>query len=173
MKWKLNFKIRIHVFFHYLPRLFSSLSFGEFIRMLKSLNLFLSKLQHNKFAKVGSGHRLDLYVPSYPSRAFFTACDKFTVFEGKLPCTGALLSVTNACTFKCQHCYQRLDKGEDVQLKLLIDTAKYLQNHGVCFFNIEGGDPFLKFDRLKALCDAIDDRSEIWVNSTGYTFCTS
>jgi MoaA/NifB/PqqE/SkfB family radical SAM enzyme len=35
------------------------------------------------------------------------------------------------------------------------------------FFNIEGGEPFLVFDRLLKLVNAIDNRSEILVNSTG------
>jgi MoaA/NifB/PqqE/SkfB family radical SAM enzyme len=38
---------------------------------------------------------------------------------------------------------------------------------GIAFFNIEGGEPFLTYDRLRRVCEAIDDRSEIWINSTG------
>ena len=34
-------------------------------------------------------------------------------------------------------------------------------------FDIEGGEPFLRFDRLLKLLEALDDRCEIWVNSTG------
>ena len=37
----------------------------------------------------------------------------------------------------------------------------------MAFFNIEGGEPFLVYDRLKSVCAAIDRRSEVWVNSTG------
>jgi MoaA/NifB/PqqE/SkfB family radical SAM enzyme len=69
---------------------------------------------------------------------------------------------------KCEYCYQRRDTGKDIELDLLIATAKKLQDMGIALFSIEGGEPFLRYDRLKALCDAIDDRSEIWVNSTGW-----
>lgn len=169
MKMFLNVKIKLHVFFHYLHLVCRrQLAPSHFIGLLRRLNLFLSKLQHNKFGRIGSGIRLDLYVPSYPSRAFFTACDKFRTFGEKPPCTGALLSVTSACSFACEHCYQRFDKGGDMELSLLVETAKRLQDMGICFFNIEGGEPFLKFDRLKSVCDVLDDRSEIWINSTGY-----
>lgn len=169
MKIFTNLKIKLHVFFHYLLLVLKGeLPLRHFIPLLGRLNLFLSKLQHNKFGCIGSQVRLDLYVPSYPGKAFFTACDKFRTFGEKPPCTGALLSVTSACPFACEHCYQRLDKGGDMELELLVDTAKQLQEMGVCFFNIEGGEPFLKFERLKAVCDVIDDRSEIWINSTGY-----
>ena len=162
-----QWRVIIGVFFHYLPEL-SKLGFKNFKVLLRRLLLLLSKLKHNKYIKFGKGIRLDLYVPSFPSKAFFTACDKFKVFDGsKFPCTGALISITKACQFKCVHCYQRLDKGADTPLPVLIEVVKNLQNKGVAFFNIEGGDPFLTYDRLKDVCDSIDDRSEIWVNSTG------
>jgi len=60
-----------------------------------------------------------------------------------------------------------LDKGKDTDINLLVDAAKYLQNSGMGFFNIEGGEPFLVYERLKTLCHAIDKRSEILINSTG------
>lgn len=169
MKIFINLRIKLHVFFHYLFLMFKGeLEAKYFIRLLARLNLFISKLQHNKFGRIGSQIRLDLYVPSYPGKAFFTACDKFCTFGKKTPSTGALLSVTSACAFECEHCYQRMDKGSDMELDLLVDTAKQLQEMGVCFFNIEGGEPFLRFERLKAVCDVIDERSEIWINATGY-----
>jgi MoaA/NifB/PqqE/SkfB family radical SAM enzyme len=84
-----------------------------------------------------------------------------------LPCTVALISVTSACTYHCEHCYQRFDKGKDVDIEFLKTTVKSLQDSGIAFFNIEGGEPFLTFDRLLDVCNVIDDRSEIWINSTG------
>ncbi|MDR3212665.1 MAG: radical SAM protein [Azoarcus sp.] len=168
MKRVWNLVIRLHVFFHYLPRFIGRPR--RFLALLGRLDLLLNKLQHNKFAPIGKGLRLDLYVPSYPGKAFFKACDKFCVFDGgKSPCTGVLLSVTNACPYACEHCYQRFDTGRDVDIALLTDTAKRLQAMGVCFFNIEGGEPFVRYERLKALCAAIDcNTAEIWVNSTGH-----
>lgn len=140
----------------------------KFILTLRRLHCFIGKLEHNKFARIGANIRLDMYVPGFPSKAFYTACRKFSVFHEKLPCVVALVSVTSACTYHCEHCYQRFDLGKDVDLDKLISAVKSLQNHGVAFFNIEGGEPFLTFDRLLALCRSIDDRSEIWVNSTGH-----
>ncbi len=169
MKQWILLKVKMAVFFHYLPLVFrKELSIQRFAALIRRLLLFLSKISHNKFTKIGNQVRLDLYVPNFSSKAFFVACDKFKTFGEKLPCTGVLVSITNACAFRCKHCYQRFDKGADVSLDLVVDAVKYLQKAGVCFFNIEGGDPFLKFDRLKAVCDAISDSAEIWVNSTGY-----
>ncbi len=164
----LNFKIKITVFFYFLPKVFiGKISIKKFILFLKKLLFFLSKLQHNKFVKIGKFSRLGLYIPGFASKAFFTVCKKFLTFNEKLPNTTALISITSSCRFNCEHCYQKYDLGKDIDINLLIPVIKYLQNLGVAFFNIEGGDPFLKFERLKKVCEAIDSRSEIWVNSTG------
>ncbi len=161
-------KVKIHVFLHFFKAFLQDKNLKCFILILLRLNYFLGKLMHNKFVQIGNNVRMDMYVPGFPSPAFYTACHKFAVFNGKLPCVVALVSVTSACTYHCAHCYQRFDIGKDVELSKLLAAVKYFQDSGVAFFNIEGGEPFLTFDRLMAVCNQIDDRSEIWINSTGH-----
>ena len=146
-----------------LPRL----SPRRFLLFLRRLLLFLSKLGHNKFVRIGSDTRLDLYVPSFPREAFYLACRKFLAFDEPLPCATVLLSVTSGCRFSCPHCYQRMDRGKDMPLEVLVSIVRELQERGIAFFNVEGGEPFLVYERLKQVCAAIDGRSEVWVNSTG------
>jgi MoaA/NifB/PqqE/SkfB family radical SAM enzyme len=161
-------RLKIEIFLHFLPAFFSGrMKFGRFFTFLKRLLFFLAKLSHNKFARIGKMTRIDLYVPGFPGPAFYTACEKFSVLRQKLPCATALISVTSACRYDCPHCYQRFDRGKDMPIETLISAVRYLQNLGVAFFNIEGGDPFLVYERLKRVCAAIDMRSEIWINSTG------
>ena len=163
-----NLKVKLAVLIHFLPEILPGrLGPKKFTAFCRRLLYFLSKIQDNKFAQINEGVKLDLYVPEFPSRAFYTACEKFKEFDDKLPCTTALISITSACRFECEHCYQRLDKGADVDLDVLIEIVQELQEKGIAFFNIEGGDPFLRYERLQRVCAAIDDRSEIWVNSTG------
>lgn len=167
---KVLFATRMKAFllFYYLPEISKGrISVRRYILFLKRLLYFLSKIYHNKFVKIGNAVRLGLYIPRFPSQAFFTACRKFMVFDAKLPCTTVLISVTSACRFKCEHCYQRNDLGKDVDIDLTIAAARQLKNLGISFFNIEGGEPFLVYDRLKKLCTAIGKDAEIWVNSTG------
>ena len=176
--------LKITIFFHFLPLLLRRraqagsggpasappprrLSPRQFVMFLRRLLLFLSKLDHNKFVKIGSATRMDLYVPSFPTEAFYAGCNKFLVFDQPLPCVTVLVSVTSACRFSCPHCYQRRDHGRDVALDTLVAVVRRLQDRGIAFFNIEGGEPFLVYDRLKSVCAAIDRRSEVWVNSTG------
>lgn len=137
------------------------------IRYMKRLLFFLSKMKENKYARTTLGIKVNLYVPAFPSKAYFYACKKMLHFEGELPAITALVSVTSACRYDCEHCYQKLDKGKDVDIDVLVDTVKKMQDRGVAFFNIEGGEPFLVYPRLKKVCDAIDRRSEILINSTG------
>ncbi|TGE36328.1 radical SAM protein [Desulfosporosinus fructosivorans] len=167
-KTKFNLKLKINIFFHHIPVLCKrEISFTGFILLLKRLLLFVSKMQHNKFVNIDGKTRLGLYVPGYPSQAFYTACHKFSQFSEKMPCTTVLLSITSACPYHCNYCYQKLDKGKDVELETLIKTVRKLQEMGIAFFNIEGGEPFIVYERLKRVCTVIDARSEIWINSTG------
>ena len=169
--WKktvFNLKLKISIFFHYIPVLMKGdISFKGFILLLKRLLLFVSRVQHNKFVKINGLTRLGLYVPGFPSQAFNTSCEKFSQFSEKMPCTTVLLSITSACPYNCNYCYQKLDRGKDVEIETLIRTVRKLQEMGIAFFNIEGGEPFLVYERLKSLCSVIDTRSEIWINSTG------
>lgn len=163
-----NLRLEISIFFHFIPQLLQGrMSLRRFVLFLKRLLLFLSKIQHNKFVSIDGKTRLGLYIPGFPSPAFYTACKKFSQFNEKMPCTTVLLSVTAACPYNCRHCYQKYDAGKDLDIDILLKTVRKLQEMGIAFFNIEGGEPFLVYDRLKSVCSVIDARSEIWINSTG------
>lgn len=164
-----NLRLKVSIFFHFVPQLLrGDSSLRRFVLFLKRLLLLLSRIQHNKFVNIGGKTRLGLYIPGFPSKAFYTSCKKFSEFNEKMPCTTVLLSVTSACPYNCQHCYQRHDLGKDLDIDVLIRMVKKLQEMGIAFFNIEGGEPFLVYERLKSICSLIDDRSEIWINSTGF-----
>lgn len=159
-------RIIIHVPVHYLlmPGFFSSLA--AYFRFLFRAFRLLMAFRHNKIVKVLNGYKLHLYLPAYPSRAFFYAIESKLIKTPPGP-TSIVFSMTKACQYKCQHCYQHKDKGKDLDDDLLIKTALEVRDIGVSMFDIEGGEPFLRFDRLLKLVQALDDLSEIWVNSTG------
>lgn len=162
-------RIKLRGFLHYTARfLTGKFKAGHYFRIMKRLLYFFSKMKENKYVKIGRLTKVNLYVPFFPTKAFYTACDKVTVFDEKMPSVSVLVSVTSACRFNCEHCYQKYDKGKDVDIEALVNVVRMLQDKGVAFFNIEGGEPFLVFDRLLRVCQAIDDRSEILINSTGY-----
>lgn len=159
-------RIIFHIPCHYLtrPHFFRSpVDYGRFLcRALRLLLVF----RHNKVVRVFNGYKLHLYLPAYPSRAFFYALESKLLRTPSGPTT-IVFSMTKACDYKCGHCYQRRDGGHDVEDELLIRTALAARDHGVAMFDIEGGEPFMRYDRLLRLVRALDDRTEIWINSTG------
>ena len=160
--------LKMNVAFYIVRKYLFKIRFLNLLNILKRLDFFIGKIKHNKFIDINGLTKLNLYIPAFPSKAFYTACEKFTVFDDKLPCTTVLISITSACPYHCEHCYQKLDQGKDVDIEILIEVVKKLQKMGIAFFNIEGGEPFIKFDRLEKICSVIDKRSEIWINSTGF-----
>ncbi|MEL7564114.1 MAG: radical SAM protein [Dehalobacterium sp.] len=162
-------RVRISMFFKFLPQLvMGRIGVRRFVMFLRRLLFFLDKMKHNKFVQIGLNTRINLYCPGFPSEGFYTACRKFMVFDKKMPCTTVLISLTSACPYHCRHCYQKYDQGKDVDINVMVDTVKILQDMGIAFFNIEGGEPFLVYERLKRVCEVIDYRSEVWINSTGF-----
>src|SRR5664279_5557132 len=122
-------RIKLLVFFHYSGRLLAGKTrFNHYFRILRRLLYFISKMKENKYVKIGKLTKINLYVPFFPTKAFYTACDKVTVFDEKLPAVSVLVSVTSACRFKCEHCYQKYDKGKDVNIDSLVNVIGILQN---------------------------------------------
>lgn len=139
---------------------------AEYLRfLLRALRLLLL-FRHNKVVHVSGGWKLHLYLPAYPSRAFFYAIESKLLRRPVGPTT-VVYSMTKACGYRCPHCYQKEDTGADLDDETLQATAGLIQDSGVAMFDIEGGEPFLRFRRLLELVQVLDDRSEIWVNSSG------
>jgi MoaA/NifB/PqqE/SkfB family radical SAM enzyme len=137
-----------------------------YVRFLARALRLLLVFRHNKIVRTARGFKLHLYLPAYPSPAFFHALDSKLLRAPPGPTT-VVFSMTRACDYRCRHCYQRRDGGADVEEERLLRTARAVRDAGVAFFNIEGGEPFLRFDRLLHLVQALDERCEIWINSTG------
>jgi MoaA/NifB/PqqE/SkfB family radical SAM enzyme len=159
-------RIMVHIPCHYAvrPRLFRCpAGYGRFLIRARRLLLVF---RHNKVVRVYNGWKLHLYLPAYPSPAFFWALESKLLRTPPGPTT-VVYSMTKACDYKCAHCYQRRDGGADVEEELMIRTAQAVRDSGVAMFDIEGGEPFLRYDRLLRLVCALDERTEVWINSTG------
>lgn len=139
---------------------------AAYLRFLSRALRLLLVFRDNKPVKVPGGWKIDLYLPAYPSRAFFRSLESKLLNSPPQPLT-VVFSMTKACSYKCGHCYQRKDSGEDLPEELLIKTAREMQAAGVAMFDIEGGEPLLRLPRLLALLRSLDDRSELWMNTTG------
>lgn len=133
--------------------------------LLRALRLLLV-FRDNKPVRTAAGWKIDLYLPAYPSPAFFYALEAKLLSAVPMPLT-VVFSLTKACGYKCAHCYQRRDGGEDLPEDLLLKAAREMRDLGVAMFDIEGGEPLLRLPRLLNLLRSLDARSELWINTTG------
>ena len=166
----LDFRMGITIFAKYFIFLCQGkINLKQYLIFVRRILLLSKVLSYNKAVRIDNVYKMHLYLPSFPSKAFYKAMDKFlAVGEETFPTT-VLLSMTKACGYHCTHCYQKNDGGEDLPEDTLIKVAQQIQNVGVSMFDIEGGEPLLKFDRLLKLVQSLDDKNEIWVNTTGHT----
>ncbi len=163
---------KLYIFFAYSKRLLSGkISLAQFVFFMRRLLLLYDRMKINKVVKTRGVYKTHIYLPAFPTRAFFIALDKFLARGGDLlglyP-TSVLLSTTKACNHRCPHCYQRLDESQPMPLDKLREIGRQIQNLNISFINIEGGEPLADFARLAVLLEAIDpERSEMWVNTNG------
>ncbi len=166
LKGLIYLRIILHIPFHYgfRPHFFSSPV--AYIRFLRRALQLLLVFRHNKIVRVFNGYKLHLYLPAYPSKAFFYAIESKLLKSPPGPTT-VVFSMTKACPYHCEHCYQKKDGAADLDESLMIQTALAVKDAGVAMFDIEGGEPFARYSRLLKLVQSLDERSEIWINTTG------
>jgi MoaA/NifB/PqqE/SkfB family radical SAM enzyme len=159
----------LSIFFRYTGFLLKrKISFKQYILFFKRMILLQIRFRYNKVIRIGNVYKLHLYLPAFPSVAFFHALKRFLMLKGEPSPVSVLLSVTKACTYNCPHCYQKMDTGSELSDDRLNEVAKEMQSLGISFFNIEGGEPLLKFDKLLKLVRSLDERAEVWVNTNGF-----
>jgi MoaA/NifB/PqqE/SkfB family radical SAM enzyme len=151
---------------HVAVQYFFRLPWKEYVPFIRRAWTLLRTFRHNRIVRTRKGYKLQLYLPAYPSMAFFRALENKLLRQPPAP-TSIVFSMTRACTYHCPHCYQKKEQGPDISDSLLLDTLKAVHDAGVSFYNIEGGDPFLRFERLLAMLQQLDSGAEIWVNTTG------
>ena len=165
-KWLIYFRIAIHVALHFFVKAIRGkmppLRYPAFL--FRAL-VFLFALRHSKIVKLRSTYKIHLYIPAYPKPSFFYTLEK--LYRNDPGPATVVLSMTRACSYNCPHCYQQKDSGQDLDMNLLIDAASAMQKLGVTMFDIEGGEPLARIDRLLELMNSLDYRAEIWINTTG------
>lgn len=164
-----HFKLKIYTLFYFLPKIIiGEIRLSDFIAFLKKMTLISEKMGDNKIIKINNKFKMDIFLPRFPSKSFFQNLENIIKYSRDEYVFSAMISITYACPYNCPHCYQRLDKGNDIELSLLLNTLKQIQDKGIANITFQGGEPFLRYDRLLEAVKVIDNRTEIWINSTGY-----
>ena len=137
-------------------------------RVLLCASKFTGIFFRHRLLRLPSGeYKLDFYMPRYPSEAFFLAMEDKVLHRPPRP-VSVVLSVTKACAYHCPHCYQRRDPSEELPLETLVENVRKMREFGVVAWAVEGGEPLLRFERLRAVLRELSGL-EVWVNSTGFS----
>ena len=151
---------------HFLPQVRRLGGFRKYVRLLMRAARLTRIFYVHKLLRLPDGrHKLDFYLPAYPSEAFFRTMETKLAEVPPRPAT-VVLSVTRACRYRCPHCYQGKDSAEEMPLERLLEVVRELREFGITAWAVEGGDPLLRFDRLLPVLQELSG-SEVWVNSTG------
>ena len=164
--------LKLYVFLRYTKYLlYGKINLKQYMVFLKRALLFLDTVKINKIVKTLGVYKMHLYFPAFPTPAFLLALDKFLVLKkddlNPYP-VSVLLSIGKGCGYNCKHCYQRFDKREELPLEDLKKLVKQLIELKISFINIEGGEPLVKFNRLIEVMKVINNKAEVWVNTTGF-----
>ena len=73
----------------------------QLISFLKRIFLLSGVLRYNKAVCINATYKLHLYLPAFPTKAFYTAIDKFLTVQGDAAPMSVLLSMTKACGYAC------------------------------------------------------------------------
>jgi len=140
------------------------------IRLLQRIGL-------TKVVRVGRHYHFSLVEPRWPSKAY----DRLMANGGlNLGAAGtpakpqidlAVLAITRACEYRCQHCYERPSLGarKGVTVSRWKGVIEELQGIGVSVVALSGGEPLGDFQStLELLAGADKTRSDFHLYTSGH-----
>lgn len=140
------------------------------IAKLTLLEQVLVKYRHA--VKFGDQIVLDSAYPPYPSPAFDKRLSNYLnhLDMTMVPSGIVSLSTTNSCPYSCSFCSTnaRHDLSTDVDEELLGRTIDTMQELGVPFLILHGGEPFYRYDRFLHLVKHVRPETCLWLFTTGY-----
>jgi len=140
------------------------------IAKLTLLEQILVKYRH--IVKFGNQIVLDSTYPPYPSLAFDKRLSNYlnNLDMTTVPSGIVSLSTTNSCPYACPFCSTnaRRDPATDLDEELVARTIETIQDLGVPFIILHGGEPFFRYDRFLRLVKHVRSDTCLWLFTTGY-----
>lgn len=130
----------------------------------------------DRVIRFGSGYVISSFLPPLPSRAFTTfltgGTDRSSLFTDlaylrrSAPLT-VHVCITQRCFYRCKHCGATTpaDK-DDLTTAQWIRALRSIQDAGVAYAAISGGEPLLRSD-LEEILGALDDRTTLLMFTNG------
>jgi len=137
----------------------------SFLAMHRTSRAYSAKL---KPVRLGDSVKLGLYLPHWPSKALDARFDRGLSSNGVHHHEQVMLSVTDACPYRCPHCFNDRKKKPPMPLGRLRELVREIQDVGGSWICIHGGEPLVDMERTMAVVETADSRSEVWVATTGF-----
>jgi MoaA/NifB/PqqE/SkfB family radical SAM enzyme len=146
----------------------------------KLTRIFDAAARGERVVKFKDQYVVSSWTPPIPSRAFLTfvqgGLSKETLFSDlahgrRSAPLSAHVCITARCMYRCEHCGATTpDRNAELTKDQWIRVMAQLQDLGVAFIGISGGEPLIR-DDLEEIIASIDDRSTtlMFTNGFGYT----
>jgi MoaA/NifB/PqqE/SkfB family radical SAM enzyme len=140
---------------------------------------FMHFMTGRKYAKFDGKTFLEMYLPCSPGPIFDQMVASKFLHADRDKEVGFIstvdLAITDACMFRCEHCYasEALGKKNDLDLEQWMAIIDGFQKGGAGVFTIVGGEPLLRFDDLLLLIAHARAKSDCWLVTTGFGLTAS
>ncbi len=121
-----------------------------------------------KPVRFGPSVKVGLYMPHWPSAALEARVRRALNANGTCHHEQVMLSVTDACPYKCPHCFNDRGPQPPMTVRQLRELVGEIQQIGGSWICIHGGEPLVDLPRTMAVVEAADERSEVWLATTGF-----
>ena len=139
------------------------------------LDQFQDRKKLSKFAKVDNRYYWSYTGPHWPSAIQKTylldELNRVIPFSNdKTGLRVLYFAITIHCPLDCEHCleWDRLNQGREIELSVIIQRIQEIQELGVAQIQLSGGEPLSRFNDLVLLIEAISDKSDIWILTSGH-----
>ena len=141
--------------------------------------LLLAAARGERVLKFRDQYVVNSWIPPIPSNAFFTfikgGVSDETLFSDlahvrRSAPLSAHLCITARCMYHCAHCGATMpDRTAELSTAQWINIFQQLQDLGVAYIGISGGEPLLR-DDLEEILSSLDDRSTTLMFTNGYGY---
>jgi len=144
---------------------------GDRFRFGPVLKSFKGLVRGERIIRHGGQYIISSFVPPLPSRALMQFLQSGSDIDGEKDVarnmayarTSAPLScylkLTERCNYDCEHCSAKFgDQTEELTTGEWVKVVRDLQELGVSFIGISGGEPLIRND-VEEILSAMDDRS--------------
>ena len=107
-----------------------------------------------KPVRLGRSVKVGLYMPHWPGQALDTRVRRAINSNGVHHHEQVMLSVTDACPYKCPHCFNYRKAQPPMPIDRLRELVGEIQDVGGSWVCIHGGEPLVDIDRTMAVVEA-------------------